>query len=402
MRAVYWKELADFFAARRFVVLLLLIALAGVWAAYNASQVILDEAGQAPTDFVFLRLFTTSRGDSAITFIFFLGIFGPLLGLSLGFNAINEERARGTLTRLLSQPIHRDALINGKFFAAITVLGITILCLILVIIGVGLYTLGFAPGTDEMARIALFFVATLIYVSVWLALSILFSLAFDRAVVSAMAGLVPQVRTVVSNAVSLHPQVVSPGSVIKLNVAVPLVSLITPYLDCSWGLEAPTLRAKLITAMVKATHRECDNTVCRLTSFTYGFGFPALWSHENLSEQTHEWLQYEFAAVPMTFFKQIAKCARAGHLVSVKGYPELPKSFVDVDPPAHTRFAFFAGKDNKVFVPESQVTTHAWFEERDPGRHTLHLVDGYGHLDMFMGSNSARDVFPAMIDELAH
>ena len=189
MRAVYWKELADFFAARRFVVLLLLIALAGVWAAYNASQVILDEAGQAPTDFVFLRLFTTSRGDSAITFIFFLGIFGPLLGLSLGFNAINEERARGTLTRLLSQPIHRDALINGKFFAAITVLGITILCLVLVIIGVGLYTLGFAPGTDEMARIALFFVATLIYVSVWLALSILFSLAFDRAVVSAMAGL---------------------------------------------------------------------------------------------------------------------------------------------------------------------------------------------------------------------
>ncbi len=189
MRAVYWKELADFFAARRFVVLLLLIALAGVWAAYNASQVILDEAGQAPTDFVFLRLFTTSRGDSTITFIFFLGIFGPLLGLSLGFNAINEERARGTLTRLLSQPIHRDALINGKFFAAITVLGITILCLVLVIIGVGLYTLGFAPGTDEMARIALFFVATLIYVSVWLALSILFSLAFDRAVVSAMAGL---------------------------------------------------------------------------------------------------------------------------------------------------------------------------------------------------------------------
>jgi ABC-2 type transport system permease protein len=189
LRAVYWKELADFFAARRFVVLLLLIALAGVWAAYNASQVILDEAGQAPTDFVFLRLFTTSRGDSTITFIFFLGIFGPLLGLSLGFNAINEERARGTLTRLLSQPIHRDALINGKFFAAITVLGITILCLVLVIIGVGLYTLGFAPGTDEMARIALFFVATLIYVSVWLALSILFSLAFDRAVVSAMAGL---------------------------------------------------------------------------------------------------------------------------------------------------------------------------------------------------------------------
>jgi len=218
---------------------------------------------------------------------------------------------------------------------------------------------------------------------------------------SVMAGLVPQVRTVVSNAVSLHPKVVSPQSNWKLNVAVPLVSLITPYLDCSWGLEAPTLRAKLITAMVKATHQECDNTVCRLTSFTYGFGFPALWSHENLSEQTHKWLQYEFAAVPMTFFKQIAKCARAGHLVSVRGYPELPASFVDVAPPEGTRFAFFAGKDNRVFVPESQIETFEWFERHEPGRHRLHLVEGYGHLDMFMGSNSARDVFPTMIDELA-
>ena len=189
MTAVYWKELADFFGTRRFVVLLLLIAVAGVWAAYNASQVILDEAGQAPTEFVFLRLFTTSRGGSAITFIFFLGIFGPLLGLSLGFNAINDERARGTLARLLAQPIHRDALINGKFFAAITVLGITILCLTLVIIGVGLFTLGFSPSVDEMVRTGLFFAATLIYVAVWLALSILFSLLFDRAVVSAMASL---------------------------------------------------------------------------------------------------------------------------------------------------------------------------------------------------------------------
>ena len=189
MTAVYWKELADFFGTRRFVVLLLLIAVAGVWAAYNASQVILDEAGQAPTEFVFLRLFTASRGGSAITFIFFLGVFGPLLGLSLGFNAINDERARGTLARLLAQPIHRDALINGKFFAAITVLGITILCLTLVIIGVGLFTLGFSPSVDEMVRTGLFFAATLLYVAVWLALSILFSLLFDRAVVSAMASL---------------------------------------------------------------------------------------------------------------------------------------------------------------------------------------------------------------------
>ena len=31
------------------------------------------------------------------------------------------------------------------------------------------------------------------------------------------------------------------------------------------------------------THHECDNTVCRMVSFTYGTGFPGLWSHENLT-----------------------------------------------------------------------------------------------------------------------
>lgn len=217
---------------------------------------------------------------------------------------------------------------------------------------------------------------------------------------SLLAGLVPQVTHVVSNAVSLHPVVVSPQSNIKLNVAVPLVSLITPYLDCSWGLDAPTLQAKLITALVKATHRECDNTVCRLTSFTYGFGFPALWSHDNLSEQTHKWLQYEFAAVPMTFFKHIARCARAGNLVSVKGYPELPGDFAAQPPKTDARWAFFAGRDNKVFVPQSQERSFEWFDKHQPGRHALHLLDGYGHLDVFMGSDSGEDVFPTMIAEL--
>ena len=36
-----------------------------------------------------------------------------------------------------------------------------------------------------------------------------------------------------------------------------------------------------------------------------------------------------------------------------------------------------------------------------PGRHALHVVPGYGHLDIFLGRNAARDVFPGMVAELA-
>ena len=89
----------------------------------------------------------------------------------------------------MSQPIYRDALISGKFFSAATVLGIALLSLMLVVIGIGLYTLGIAPSAGEVVRLALFLVATLVYASVWLSLAILFSLLFDRAVMSALASI---------------------------------------------------------------------------------------------------------------------------------------------------------------------------------------------------------------------
>jgi predicted alpha/beta hydrolase len=79
---------------------------------------------------------------------------------------------------------------------------------------------------------------------------------------SAMAGLVPQVKVIVSNAVSLHP-VVPRSARLKAFYAVPVVSKLTPYLDPQWGLRAEGLTAKAITLLVKATHHECDNTVCR-------------------------------------------------------------------------------------------------------------------------------------------
>src|SRR5690606_37721394 len=56
---------------------------------------------------------------------------------------------------------------------------------------------------------------------------------------SAVAGLVPRVRTVVSNAVALHP-VVPRWSAFKLNTVVPLVGRATPYLNPQWDATAPS------------------------------------------------------------------------------------------------------------------------------------------------------------------
>jgi hypothetical protein len=220
-------------------------------------------------------------------------------------------------------------------------------------------------------------------------------------VMSAVAGLLPDVSVVVSNAVSLHP-VVSRLARAKLRWMIPPTARVMGYLNPRWGDEgAPWILPKAVTAWVRLTHHECRNTVCRLASYTYGTGMPTLWRHENLNAETHEWLRNEFAHVPLTFFLQIEKSVQAGHLVAVDDRPELPASPVDGPPRTDARFAFIAGALNSCFEPESQRRTHAWFSQHSPARnHTFHEISAYGHLDIFMGSHAHRDVFPAILDEL--
>jgi hypothetical protein len=218
---------------------------------------------------------------------------------------------------------------------------------------------------------------------------------------SVVAGLVPQVSTVVTNAVSLHP-VIPKSAAAKLRYAVPLVGKLTPYINPQWGLHSPTLTAKMITALVRLTHHECDNMVCKYSSFTYGTGFPVLWRHENLDDATHEWLKGEFANVPIAFFRQMSRCVEAGHLLAVDGRPGLPSSFVERPPQTDARVAFIAGELNRCFLAESQRRTYDWFTKHTarPERHALHVIPHYGHLDIFMGKHAARDTTPIIVGEL--
>lgn len=216
---------------------------------------------------------------------------------------------------------------------------------------------------------------------------------------SAVAGLVPPVKTIVSNAVSLHT-IVPTGSAIKIKLALPLVQQLTDYLNPQWGIHAPTLAAKLISSFVELTHHECNNSVCKQVSFTYGSGFPALWRHENLNPETHEWVKQEFAHVPLSFFHQMSCCISQGHLVAVEGKKELPEDFVAQPPQTDARFAFFAGEKNLCFLPQSQVKTFEYFDSYRKNYHSLHIVPDYGHLDIFMGKNAAKDIFPLILAEL--
>lgn len=216
---------------------------------------------------------------------------------------------------------------------------------------------------------------------------------------AAVAGLLPRVDVIVSNAVSLHP-VVPAFSNLKIRYLLPPMEILTDRLNPQWGLRAGGFVPRMVDFFVQLTHHECNNPVCKEVSFTYGSGHPALWSHANLNDPTHEWIKREFAAVPLSFFAQMNHCVRAGRLVSMGRHPQLPADFTAQAPKTRARFAFFAGGQNLCFLPESQERTFDFFEDHQSGRHSLHVLPDYGHLDVFMGKDAARDVFPVMAYEL--
>ncbi|HEY3409086.1 MAG TPA: hypothetical protein VGK53_13015 [Propionicimonas sp.] len=215
---------------------------------------------------------------------------------------------------------------------------------------------------------------------------------------SAVAGLVPEVDVIISNAVSLHP-VIPAFARFKIQALRPAMQQLTPYLNPAWGDGPTTAFSRVARGVVLATHRECTNPVCRMVSFTYGSGRPALWSHENLNEETHEWLRGEFGVVPMSFFAQMAACVRAGQLVSVSKRPGLLQRYATEPPRTKARFALFAGARNRCFLLESQRLTYEYLQQHRRGD-TLHVLPTYGHLDVFLGQHAADDVFPAILGEL--
>ncbi|HIC93151.1 MAG TPA: ABC transporter permease [Anaerolineae bacterium] len=185
---VFWKELADHFGSRRFTILFLLICFVGMGAVYTGAQGIGEEMARAPTEFVFLRLFTT-YGGALPSFLSFLSFFGPLMGIILGFDAVNGEHARGTISRVLAQPLFRDSWINGKFLAGLATVAISLLSIILIILGLGIRMLGFGPEIEELWRIGLFWAISVVYVGFWLSVGILFSVAFRQTTSSALASI---------------------------------------------------------------------------------------------------------------------------------------------------------------------------------------------------------------------
>jgi len=191
MQVLVSKEIAAHIRSWRFNILILLIVLTFGASLYVSSMGLKDAVSNMrdpDQSFLYLKLLTTTD-NSIPPFHVFLNFLAPLLGIALGFDAINAEYNNGTLTRLMAQPIYRDNLLFAKFLAPLIVVGTLFIALVLLMIGGGLLGTGVRIEPQELLRIFGFTLISVLYVAFWLSLAILLSIRFRQPATSALTAI---------------------------------------------------------------------------------------------------------------------------------------------------------------------------------------------------------------------
>ena len=184
---VFMKEFADHLSSARMMVLMLFVIVFGAFPVATSLQTLRTVVD--PNSFIFLRIFTLESEQVGISFTAALNFIIPLMAIGLGFDAVNSEFNRRTLSRVLSQPIYRDALLLGKFLGGLATLAVALVALWLIVLGAGLLLLGVPPRGVEVARGLSFLVVAIAYGGVWLAIAMLFSVIFRSTATSALCAL---------------------------------------------------------------------------------------------------------------------------------------------------------------------------------------------------------------------
>jgi ABC-2 type transport system permease protein len=256
-RVMVHKEIADNIRSWRFTVLLALIVLTFFGSMYvSLSNIATAVANIKDPDhlFLYLKLLTTTDGTLP-PFHVFLNFLGPLLGIGLGFDAINSEQNSGTLIRLMAQPVYRDNVLLSKFISVLIIVSTLFFSLVLLMIGGGLFITGVRIEPEEILRILSFMALSIVYVAFWLSLSILLSVKFKQAATSALTAIgiwlfftifYQMIVNMIAKGLLPNPAFISPEQTLYYNNIVLNMLRLAPgrlYTDAVTTLLMPSVRS---------------------------------------------------------------------------------------------------------------------------------------------------------------
>jgi cholesterol oxidase len=150
------------------------------------------------------------------------------------------------------------------------------------------------------------------------------------------------------------------------------------------------------------SRERCHDGVCRRLLLMYG----EVVRHDQLDKSTHESIYHLFDRANLTTFKHLAKMIARGKLVDRFGRDVYlqPDNGKNIRVP----LTLLQGMANGLFRPAGMRRTHTWLVEhggfgtpaQNAEQFTRLEIDGYGHLDNFIGKHARRDVFEKVANAL--
>ncbi|MDN5319902.1 MAG: type transport system permease protein [Thermococcaceae archaeon] len=190
--------LKEFYVAvrsKRFIGILVFYLLFVFLMNYALRDEMLKSAGQiavVPVSTIFGgrgEIIQTSVSLSIFTNLETLTVFGALIGATLGADSINREIEEGTIKVLLSHPIYRDQIINGKFLG--NALALALVVFIGYVFSIAYFLIVGVPIDDvSMVRAILAAVFTLIYMLTFLSLGTMLSALLKKPETSMILAIV--------------------------------------------------------------------------------------------------------------------------------------------------------------------------------------------------------------------
>lgn len=213
------------------------------------------------------------------------------------------------------------------------------------------------------------------------------------------AGWVSDVRSLISSQLTLHP-VTDWLNYMKsdLGIAGALgeVSLLDGHMDfVSQGTDADNQIDAVMYQVPMPEGQECKSPTVRRVFGVFG---PS-WDIRQLGHDTYLALGSMFSRVSLSPFEQLQDIMRAGLAVNVHG------DAVYTSEDAARRLAlpitFLSGATNQIFYPESGQRTRVWLSQHNgKDLYAQRVVPDYGHMDLFIGRNAAKEVTPMLLEEL--
>ncbi len=217
------KEFSDHITSRRFIIilgLLLVISAIGIHAGIGSYNTMLESYNQQLQHMQGLEepIGRWMPEKPSIMLIFnammtYIASLGSILAIAIGFDLVSKEKETRSLKSLLSHPVYRDEIINGKALGGIAALGFAVVLALVISLAI-LLLFSIVPTLMEFAAILIFGAVTLGFLLAYFAIALTMStvsrgsgnaLVYTLVIFFIVSSLFPMLGMVIGEALAGDP-----------------------------------------------------------------------------------------------------------------------------------------------------------------------------------------------------